>query len=42
MHAFIRTVRDPNTRVKIVQDRQDFDDDPVTFRFGEPGYVGWD
>lgn len=32
MHAFIRTVKQPAMRVKIVQDRQEFDEDPEAFR----------
>lgn len=32
MHAEIRTVKDPELRVKIVEDRTAFDNDPVAFR----------
>ena len=32
MHAFIRTVKEPAMRVKIVVDRQMFDDNPESFR----------
>ena len=32
MHAFIKTVKDPSQRVKIVEDRQAFDDNPEAFR----------
>ena len=32
MHAYIKTVRDPNMRVQIVKERQDFDDDPEAYR----------
>ena len=30
MHAEIRTVRDPETRVQIVEQRSNFDSDPET------------
>ncbi len=32
MHAEIRTVKDPNLRVKIVEQRAEFDADPAAFR----------
>lgn len=32
MHAEIRTVKDPNLRVQIVEQRADFDADPSGFR----------
>eukprot|EP00955_Chlamydomonas_euryale_P080681 363452-Chlamydomonas_euryale.AAC.6 len=32
MHAFIRTVKDPALRVRIVNERQAFDLDPDSFR----------
>lgn len=32
MHAFIKTVKEPEARVKIVEDRQAFDDNPEGFR----------
>lgn len=32
MHAEIRTVKDPNLRVQIVEQRADFDADPAGFR----------
>jgi Mg-chelatase subunit ChlI len=32
MHAFIKTVKEPDQRVKIVEDRQAFDDNPEAFR----------
>ncbi|CAK8997756.1 unnamed protein product [Durusdinium trenchii] len=32
MHALIRTERDPELRVKIVESTRDFADDPVGFR----------
>ena len=37
MHAFIRTVKEPVMRVKIVQDRQEFDHDPEAFRARHQG-----
>ena len=32
MHALIRTERDPELRVKIVESTRDFADDPISFR----------
>ncbi|GAX80520.1 hypothetical protein CEUSTIGMA_g7958.t1 [Chlamydomonas eustigma] len=32
LHAFIKTARDPHVRVKVVEERQAFDDDPLAFR----------